>query len=88
MLETFNIIDAIEEIRHLYWAQFSDHNIKFEILCRDVDNSFTLCDTQSKEDKEHYIVTSLPSELKQVLLNFDIKCAKDAIEQIKNPKAS
>ncbi len=40
MIETFNIIDAIEEIRHLYWAQFSDHNIKFEILCRDVDNSF------------------------------------------------
>lgn len=85
MLETFNIIDAIEEIRHLYWAQFSDHNIKFEILCRDVDNSFTLCDTQSKEDKEHYIVTSLPSELKQVLLNL-ISNAKDAIEQIKNPK--
>ena len=85
ILETFNIIDAIEDIRHLYWAQFSDHNIKFEILCRNVDNSFTFCDTQSKEDKEHYVVTSLPSELKQVLLNL-ISNAKDAIEQIKNPK--
>ncbi|MCW8822379.1 MAG: HAMP domain-containing histidine kinase [Sulfurovum sp.] len=55
------------------------------MLCRNVDNSFTLCDTESKEEKKHYVVTSLPSEFKQVLLNL-ISNAKDAIEQIKNPK--
>jgi PAS domain S-box-containing protein len=82
----FNVINAIEEVRHLYWAQFNANYIVFELLCKDKNNEFSTCIAGSENGDERYMIESLPNELKQVLLNI-IANAKDVIEQITNPVA-
>lgn len=76
---TFNVIAAIKEIQRLYWAQFKAHDIEFEVLCRDENGVFSICDTKTKESDKDFEINSLSSELKQVLLNI-IANAKDAIQ--------
>ncbi|MBU0720512.1 PAS domain S-box protein [bacterium] len=84
--KVFNIVDAIEELHHLYWAQFNANNITFELLCRDENGVLNVCDIKTQEARKGFTIEGLPSELKQILLNL-IANAKDAIESIRDSDA-
>ena len=82
--KTFNVVDAIEELRSLYWAQFNASGIKFELCCIDENGIAGVCDKDAVKSTDRFTVETLPSELKQVLLNL-IANAKDAINNIDKP---
>ncbi|MDD2789068.1 MAG: PAS domain S-box protein [Sulfurimonas sp.] len=81
--KSFNVIDSIEELRHLYWAQFNAHNIAFELYCKNADDIPTLCNDATKEEIQKFDIESFSSELKQILLNL-VANANDAIISIDN----
>lgn len=80
ILISFNLIEAIEEIMSLYWAQLKQYNVTLliKIIKDGVDYNLEELD---KEEKKKFIIKNHPSELKQVIINF-IGNSKDAIVNI------
>ncbi|MBU0924538.1 PAS domain S-box protein [bacterium] len=79
-LINFNILDSIEEIISLYWAQLNESSIFLSIEVS-YNNDIYKIDDLPEELKEKFILASQPSELKQIIINC-IANAKDAIESL------
>lgn len=78
----FNIIDTVNELHDLYWAQLNANNIKFEFLCQNQNMDLVPCDLL--EEKSLYEMKGYPNHIKQILLNL-VSNSKDAIVDINNP---
>ncbi len=75
----FNVRESIEQIRTFYWAQFKSSAVHLCVTCKNAKGIQLFCSKENEENKKLFDIYSLPSELKQVLLNL-IANAKDAIE--------
>ena len=78
----FNILDSLEEIISLYWAQLKENAITLNISVVFEDKTYSIKDLDKKIYSE-YVVYSKASELKQVIINC-ISNAKDAIVDLEN----
>jgi PAS domain S-box-containing protein len=79
----FNVLNAVQEVYSLYWAQFKAHDIRFELMCKNESGILEECENISSKKTQTYIVNNLASELKQVLLNI-VANAKDSIVGLKD----
>ncbi|XPV69236.1 MAG: PAS domain S-box protein [Halarcobacter sp.] len=80
IVNKFNIVNAMEEIKTFYRAQLTKSKIHLNIKCK-VDSEYILIEDLEKNEKDKFIITSKVSELKQIVINF-ISNAKDAIEKL------
>lgn len=74
-----NVIELIEQIRHLYWPQLKAHGIEMVLECMIAGEEPVLCSNIRVKNFQKFIIESFPSELKQLLLNL-ISNAKEAIQ--------
>lgn len=79
----FNLLNAINEVVQLYWAQLKAHNITLAIECRyGNEPAARPFNELTAEEKKSFDLIGASSELKQVILNC-IANAKDAILSLK-----
>lgn len=82
-IDTCNIVEVIEEINDLYWAQIRSHGITIQTVCINERGEDTACRTDHGSN-DIFEIQSYPSEIKQLLLNL-ISNAKEAIEKLNEP---